>query len=63
VEGLEDEANRVAAHPSQRLLAQLVDATPAQPHLAGRGAFQAAKQVQQRRLPAAAWPHQGKRLA
>jgi hypothetical protein len=34
MEGLEDEANRVAAQPSQRLLAQLVDAAPRQPHLA-----------------------------
>ena len=63
MEGLEDEADRVAPQPGQRFLAQLVDAAPVQPHLPGRGALQPAEQVQQRRLPAAARPHHGHRLA
>ena len=63
VEGLEDEADRVAAKPRQRLLAQLVDPAPGEPDLAARRPFQAAEQVQQRRLAAAARPHHGERLA
>ena len=50
-------------HPGQRLLAQLVDAAPGQPHLPAGGPVQPAEQVQQRRLPAAARPHHRHRLA
>jgi hypothetical protein len=63
VEGLEDEADRVAAEPGQRLLAEAVDAAPLQPHLPGRRALQAAQQVQQGRLAAAARSHHGQRLS
>jgi hypothetical protein len=63
VEGLEDEADRAAAQASECLLAELVDAPPREPHLAGRRALQAAEQVQQGGLAAAAWPHHGQRLA
>ena len=63
VEGLEDEPDVGPPHPGQRLLAQLVDAAPRQPHLPGRRALQAAQQVQQRRLAATARPHHGERLA
>jgi hypothetical protein len=63
MEGLEDEADRVAAQPSQRLLAQLVDAAPVQPDLPRRRPFQAAEQVQQGRFAAAARPHHGQGLA
>jgi hypothetical protein len=63
MERLEDEADPMAAQPSQRLLAHLVDAPPCQPHLPGRRALQTAEQVQQRRLAAAARPHHSQRLA
>jgi hypothetical protein len=63
VEGLEDEADRLAAEPRKCLLAQLVDAASRQPHLPGRGPLQAPEQVQQRRLAAAAWPHDSHGLA
>jgi hypothetical protein len=63
VEGLEDEADRVAAQPSERLLAQLIDAAPGQPHLPRRRPFQASQQVQQGRLAAAAWSHHRQSLA
>ena len=63
VEGLEDETDRVATQPSQRLLAELVDAAPPEPDLARRRPFQAAEQVQQGRLTASARAHHGQRLA
>ena len=63
MEGLEDEADAVPPQPGQRPLAQLVDALPGQPDLPGRGPVQAAEQVQQGGLPAAARPHHRHRLA
>jgi hypothetical protein len=63
VERLEDEADRPATQPGQRLLAEPVDPPAREPHLTGRRAFQAAEQVQQRRLPASARSHHRNGLA
>jgi hypothetical protein len=63
MEGLEDEADRPAAQPGQGLLAEPVDAPLLKPHLPGRRPFEAAQQVQQRRLAAAARTHHRQRLA
>src|SRR5271169_3605470 len=63
MEGLEDQANRLAPHPGQRPLAHLVEAASVQPHLSAAGPVEPAQQVQKSRLTATAWPHYGQRLA
>jgi hypothetical protein len=59
---LEDEADTPAPQPGQRPLAEVVDALPAEPHLAVAGPVKTAEELQQRGLAAAAGPGHRERL-
>src|SRR5487761_666532 len=57
VEELEDDAHVAGAEPGQGTLAHGVDPQPGPGDRAARGLVEAGDQVEQRRLPAARWPH------
>src|SRR5215831_8762040 len=63
MEGLEHEAHGSAPQPRQTALAHPIDTATRERNLPRRRSIETAEQVEQRRLPAAARPHHGERLA
>ena len=63
VEGLEDEAEPVAAQPRQAAVVEAGELLPVDHHRSGGGLVQPREQVHQRRLPGARRPHDRRELA